>query len=233
MGRYSTYSTQRVRLHVVAVKALLLGIVLTISMLGLFHSKGINDYEFRVSAYTALNCIFHLLEFFITAMCNTEEVDDDSFILNDPDLYYVYIAALLEAALKTRQWRFLPQFTNSSFLIGLSIIVFGQLCRSIAMYTAGVSFHHYVQREHSQKRRLVTWGIYKYLRHPSYFGYFWWFVGSQILLVNPIIGCLGAYKLHQFFKNRIEYEEEFLLSFFGKEYEKYRHNVSTKIPFIP
>lgn len=233
MGRYSTYSTQRVRLHVVAFKALLLGVILTVSVFGLIYSKQINSYEFRIAAYTALNCIFHLIEFFVTAMCNTEEVDDDSFILNDPDLYYVYVAALLEAALKLTQWRYIPQFTYVSFLLGLLITVFGQFCRSVAMCTAGVSFHHYVQREHSQKRPLVTWGIYKCMRHPSYFGYFWWFIGSQVLLLNPIIGCLGAYKLHQFFKNRIEYEEEFLVSFFGKEYEDYRSLTPTRIPFIP
>lgn len=232
MGRYSNYNPQRVRLHVIAIKALLLGVVLTLSILGILYLHREDGYGLRVVVYTALNCIFHLLEFFITALCNTEEVDDDSFILADADLYYAYAASLAEGALKCIQWRYGFGFSLRFFLVGLCILLFGQLCRSLAMHTAGVSFHHYVQREPSDKRKLVTWGIYKYMRHPSYFGYIWWFIGSQVLLQNPVVGCLGTIKLHQFFKNRISYEEEYLVAFFGREYEDYRSKTSTQIPFI-
>lgn len=166
-------------------------------------------------------------------MCNTSEVDDDSFILNDADLYYVYAAAIAEAAFKTTGWKYAGSFMSLPMVLGLLTILSCQFCRSLAMHTAGVSFHHYVQREPSQKRRLVTWGIYSVMRHPSYFGYFWWFVGGQILLQNPIVGCVGAFKLLQFFKGRIEYEEEYLVAFFGNDYEEYRAKVGTKIPFIP
>lgn len=232
MGKYSNYKPSRVRLHVVAAKALLLGIVLTVSITIMILSWNPNTFTYRAAIYTFLNCLFHLLEFFLTSVCNTGEVDDDSFILNDPDLYYVYIAALAESACKNIGWSYAGSFVYTPMVVGLLIIIGGQFCRSLAMFTAGVSFHHYVQREPSQKRRLVTWGIYGLMRHPSYFGYFWWFVGGQVLLQNPIVGLLGAIKLLQFFRRRIEYEEEYLIAFFGKDYAEYRATVGTKIPFI-
>lgn len=232
MGKYSNYQPVRVRLHVVALKAFLLGVVLTASLGVMLFIRDSNTLLFRVALYTLLNSIFHLLEFFMTALCNTLEVDDDSFILNDIELYIVYIASILEGALKTIDWTYSIKLRTSFLVAGLSIIILGQICRSLAMYTAGVSFHHYIQKEASDKRPLVHWGIYKYMRHPSYFGYFWWFVGGQIMLQNPVLCVVGIYKLHQFFKNRISYEEEFLVAFYGKQYEIYRENTPTRIPYI-
>lgn len=43
----------------------------------------------------------------------------------------------------------------------------------------------------------------RYLRHPSYFGWFWWCVGTQCLLCNPL--CILAYAVAawDFFRKRI------------------------------
>lgn len=43
------------------------------------------------------------------------------------------------------------------------------------------------------------------MRHPSYFGFSWFALGAQLLLVNPI--CLVAYvfALRAFFHTRIQY----------------------------
>ena len=46
------------------------------------------------------------------------------------------------------------------------------------MVTAGSSFNHIVQNEHDGNQVLVTHGIYSTFRHPAYFGWFWWSVGS-------------------------------------------------------
>lgn len=230
MSRHSSFKLQRVRLHVVAIKSFLLGVVLTLSSIAMVYFKSTSSYLFRVAVYVAITCIFHLLEFFLTAIRNTAEVNDDSFILEDPDLYLVFMASILEANLKLIGNAF--RFSHTWFLLGLLIVFFGQWCRSLAMYTAGASFNHYIQTEASRKRAMVTRGIYKYMRHPSYFGYFWWFVGSQVLLQNPVMGCIGGYKLHRFFSDRIAYEEQYLVAFFGERYEQYRKKTPTRMPCI-
>lgn len=70
------------------------------------------------------------------------------------------------------------------------------------------------------------------MRHPSYVGWFWWSIGTQIILFNPI--CIVLYILvsWKFFHDRIYLEEITLLNFFGKEYQDYQQTVPTGLPFI-
>jgi len=69
------------------------------------------------------------------------------------------------------------------------------------------------------------------LRHPSYFGFFWWAIGAQILCFNPI-SLIGYYFiLCKFFQTRIQTEEYYLNKFFGEDYEDYIENTGIYIPF--
>ena len=72
----------------------------------------------------------------------------------------------------------------------------------------------------------------RYLRHPSYFGWYWWSVGTQVLLANPLCTLAYAYVVCQFFRNRIPYEEAMLLDFFPGEYEAYMKQSRIMIPFV-
>ena len=78
----------------------------------------------------------------------------------------------------------------------------------------------------------MTHGIYTYLRHPAYFGFFWWSVGTQLLLANPISLVAYAGATFYFFYDRIPYEEELLIHFFGDEYRNYRRRTWIGIPLL-
>lgn len=212
-GAPSSYYFTMLRPHVVALKAAVLGAAMAVCVIGMLFT---HNSTRRIAIHTLLQCIFHFMEFLVTAMYNPGELDDDSFILTDSDLYVVYGVLVLETTLV--HW----YFPYSRWLaVGFVVALGGQAIRTIAMYTAGTSFNHYVQREQKSEHVLVTLGIYRVLRHPLYFGYFWWFVGCQIYLGNPLTGLLGAFKLSRFFARRIEYEEGFLQLFFP-DYEKYK-----------
>lgn len=220
-------SSSQIRLHVVALKAFGLGAALVASLLVLLWKLDANSAVPRICLYVTMTSIFHMMEFLSTAMFNAEQADDDSFILGDSDLHLVYFVSTIET-LVTHSYL---SYNRIALFVGLAVALVGQFCRTLAMYTAGVSFNHYVQKEHSEKHKLVTWGIYRYLRHPSYFGFFWWFVGSQILLQNGVTLVAGAYKLHSFFRLRIEYEEALLHSFFP-DYKEYKRSTTVGIPGI-
>eukprot|EP01118_Nematostelium_gracile_P009292 TRINITY_DN311_c0_g1_i1.p3 TRINITY_DN311_c0_g1~~TRINITY_DN311_c0_g1_i1.p3 ORF type:complete len:102 (-),score=35.90 TRINITY_DN311_c0_g1_i1:98-403(-) len=100
------------------------------------------------------------------------------------------------------------------------------------MYTAGSNFHHLVREEKEENHKLVTVGIYQYLRHPSYFGWFWWFIATQVLLCNPIMIGVYAWAAWNFFNERIEEEEENLVKFFKEDYQRYRAITPVGIPGI-
>lgn len=71
------------------------------------------------------------------------------------------------------------------------------------MSTAASNFSHRIEYLKRKEHKLVTHGVYRFIRHPSYLGWFWWIVGSQILLGNPL--CAVGYSLvaWSFFHDRI------------------------------
>lgn len=51
-------------------------------------------------------------------------------------------------------------------------------------------------RQREDSHQLVTRGVYRFLRHPSYFGWFWWSLGTQVggretLRAAPPMDVLG------------------------------------------
>lgn len=100
------------------------------------------------------------------------------------------------------------------------------------------------------------------MRHPSYMAYFWWAVGSQLLVGNPVMGVLFTLYLWRWFFARIggasdlfcfgvdlvtlarstdmvvsslarlTDEERLLVKFFGDEYIQYRADVVSGLPLV-
>jgi protein-S-isoprenylcysteine O-methyltransferase len=100
------------------------------------------------------------------------------------------------------------------------------------MVTCGESFNHYIQRDRKENHILITHGIYQIFRHPSYVGFYYWAVGTQLVLNNPISTILYAIAAWTFFRYRIAYEEETLRKLFPQEYESYAARTYIGIPFI-
>lgn len=177
-------------------------------------------------------CLFHLWEYIYVALFHPNQLGSHSFLLNHSREYH---SALLLGLLEYLIERFFfPQMKQNTLLlfIGFFLALGGQWVRSQSMYTAGSHFHHSIRFQRESGHKLVTSGIYHYLRHPSYFGWFWWAVGTQILLSNPISTIAYAFAAWMFFYNRIRVEERTLIKFFGSEYENYRKRTFVGIPFI-
>lgn len=213
--------------------ALATGVASTIAIL-LFT----NSTLWRLPFFLAALSTFHFLEFWTTAAYNTPAATVGSFLLtaNWPGYAIAHATASLECLIvgvffPGRAWAPLHAGPVLLFL-GLVCVVVGQYVRSVAMAEAGLSFNHIVQQKRGSGHVLVTTGIYAVFRHPSYFGFFWWALGTQLVLGNLV--CFAAYAavLWRFFSTRIRVEEQLLVKFFGDEYVDYRNKVGTKIPFI-
>ncbi len=73
----------------------------------------------------------------------------------------------------------LPSFIVFPILtVGLAMILLGHFFRIGAEFTAGSNFNHRIQFYKDEKHELVTHGLYAVSRHPSYFGWFLWSVGT-------------------------------------------------------
>lgn len=87
-----------------------------------------------------------------------------------------------------------------------TLMLIGQLFRSLAMVQAGHSFSHVVKRVKLDDHKLITTGVYAWVRHPSYVGFFYWAVATQLLLSNVVSTAAFIYILGNFFADRIKGE---------------------------
>jgi len=182
--------------------------------------------------YWSLLVLFHLLEYLLTAAFRPDTLSFDNFLLNHSVLYQLMVAVAF-AEYWLEWWLFggMKQWGPLATL-GALLSVMGLATRTVGMATASTNFSHQIEDNKRQEHTLVTHGIYSVLRHPAYFGFFWWSVGTQVLLLNPL--CFVAYTAASwhFFYERIPHEEELLLKFFGANYLAYRKQSYIGIPLI-
>ncbi|KAK8747784.1 hypothetical protein OTU49_016602 [Cherax quadricarinatus] len=182
--------------------------------------------------YMVVLTFFHYSEYLTTAIGNPRTLSLDSYLLNHSWAYGIAAVASWTEFFVER-W-LLPDMKKVWYVsaIGIIICLWGEIIRKSAMLTAKTNFNHIVQTKRQENHELVTWGTYKLFRHPSYVGWFWWSVGTQLILVNPL--CSIAYTLASwsFFNERINFEEITLINFFGEKYLDYQKRVGTGLPFI-
>ena len=163
--------------------------------------------------FLAALSLFHLLEYAVTATYNPSQASTTAFLLNNGKAYNIaHCLAFLECGARlTLKVPSLAGLMGASLktvltALGLVLMVLGQGVRTAGMATAGSNFNHIVQSRKQRGHILVTGGVYALLRHPSYFGFFWWGLGTQIVLGNAV--CLAGYAvvLWRFFRRRIESE---------------------------
>lgn len=194
----------------IAIRAFLLGFILSTSTISAFYLVLFtNSPLWRLPLFLATLCLFHFLEFWTTARYNTHSAQISSFLLSQNGSAYniAHTAAMLECLVTNvifpnRSWA--PRLVSTALIIaGLAMIAAGQCVRSIAMAQAGTNFNHIVQHRKANEHQLVTSGAYYYLRHPSYFGFFWWGLGTQLVLGNLVCFLGYAIVLWRFFSRRI------------------------------
>jgi protein-S-isoprenylcysteine O-methyltransferase Ste14 len=113
--------------------------------------------------------------------------------------------------------------------IGLALIVIGEAIRLAGVAAAGT-----VTRRRSRNvQRLVTYGIFSWVRNPLYGGNFLIWMGfvtiSGVLWFLPIAVLLFAVE----YELIVRYEEGVLESIFGREYLDYKNETPRWIPRPP
>ncbi|KAK7548154.1 prenyl cysteine carboxyl methyltransferase-like protein Ste14 [Phyllosticta citricarpa] len=222
----------------IGTRAFLVGQTLGLSIAGALYVALVKqDPVWRAPFFLAVLCVFHFLEYWVTARYNTAAVKTASFLLTNGREYQIAHSAACFEHLVTRYY--FPNFQHALELgglrlgLGIFLVILGQVVRTIAMAQAGTNFNHMVQSRKNDGHQLVRTGVYAWLRHPSYFGFFWWGLGTQLLLGNTV--CLVGYALvlWNFFNKRIHHEETYLVNvIFKDEYQDYRSKTSIGIPFI-
>ena len=190
----------------IGLQAFSLGFTLAVCLVSTTWLVISDNTIWRLPVFFACLSIFHFLEYWMTARFNSAEARASSFLLFNNGTAYNVAHSL--AGLEIIVSNFFPAYQDRlvskwSTLTGLLLVFVGQVVRSLAMAHAGTNFNHTPAKTRKEGHVLVTTGVYGWLRHPSYFGFFWWALGTQILVGNKV--CLLGYAivLWRFFFKRI------------------------------
>lgn len=245
------YPHGRRSLSGIAVRAFCLGCTAVLGSMMTAIATYNGSRLWRPWLFLATLSVFHFLEFYTTAAYNTPIAWVSSFLLTNGSQYrQAHTMAFIETCITSYFLSGWQELVHPPLVVALGIllVIVGQSVRSIAMAQAGTNFNHTVQSRKNDGHELVTTGLYSYFRHPSYFGFFWWGVGTQLMLGNTVcfVGYCGV--LWYFFSRRIAREfissqfdhhanystdeEKHLVDFFGNDYKEYRARTRVWIPFI-
>lgn len=186
----------------------------------------------RFGAYFLFMSTFHYTEYLTIAWANPQTLSTDTFMLNHSVPYIIAaMTSWIEFLIEVLVW---PSMKQSLILLilGILICITGEVLRKLAIITASTNFNHIVQHHKNEGHSLVTHGVYRFMRHPSYAGWFWWSIGTQVILANPICVILYAIVSWRFFYERILVEEITLVNFFLEKYVEYQQRVPTGVPFV-
>ena len=123
---------------------------------------------------------------------------------------------------------------NIPVIIGIILLVIGGTFRIIsrrALMKAGFGLVNSSRLQIVENQRLVTNGVYNYIRHPLYLGEINRNLGFAILL-SSLYGLAVMFLGNIFLLFRIEIEERMLIDEFGDEYEEYRKRTNKLFPYI-
>ncbi|KAL7722403.1 Protein-S-isoprenylcysteine O-methyltransferase [Entamoeba marina] len=216
------------RIDVMVITGIIMGILIGFGIGMIYAGTSFVNFVLFVIVFL----VFHIFEFLYNAIFQTKTVSFSSFLLTHSYDFLIalglalleyWIEMLLFPSLKLNPYIYLPAF--------VFCIIF-QTIRTISMFYAATNFNHMIETKVRASHQLVDDFIYKYLRHPSYFGWFYWSVFTQILLINPICIVLYTIASWKFFADRIPYEEATLFVQFDKSYCRYMDKTIIGIPFI-
>jgi protein-S-isoprenylcysteine O-methyltransferase Ste14 len=121
----------------------------------------------------------------------------------------------------------IPVLLGAMGALGLALVAAGVL---VFLWSVVARGRYSVSWEMPEDHRLVTWGPYRYVRHPSYSGYFMMFLGLALMVNNPmvlvpILAVAGYVRI-------ADAEERLLVARFKEEYKRYMDSVGRFIPRI-
>ncbi|GAB69196.1 isoprenylcysteine carboxyl methyltransferase [Plasmodium cynomolgi strain B] len=107
-------------------------------------------------------------------------------------------------------------------LLGLLLRIIGLLHCSGNFCFYVMSSDHLADKAIKNKHKLVKSGVYKYMRHPCYTGWFYYALFLQLLLMNAFCFVLCFFVSWAYFYRTIKMEETYLLECYGEEYRNYK-----------
>lgn len=119
---------------------------------------------------------------------------------------------------------------NTFFAIGMVLFVIGFMVRVSSILTLKQYFTYSVAKV--EKHKIITSGLYKFIRHPGYLGQLIIFMGISITLSNWLSILLMMIPVTLGYLYRIKVEEMFMTDQLGNDYKTYQDRTKKIIPMV-
>lgn len=182
-------------------------------------------------AFTIIYLIWFLSETLLNRLLHSKSTDKQNADKNSLLIIWVTVVAAIILAMYISISYYFPIYPDVIIrYAGLAIIMFGIILRIAAVLSLGKFFtvDVTIREDHKLKKD----GLYKYLRHPSYFASLVSFIGFGISINSWPGLILIVVSVMTVFIFRIKIEEKILIGQFGAEYLDYKKRTKGIIPFL-
>jgi len=188
--------------------------------------------NFYIISY-GLFIIFFIIEFFTRQGKNSKDMDRTKYDKSSTSILSATMAVTIILFLLTPLLNYyaIGNFYNTwVIIIGAILGAVGLITRYISYYTLGAFYTRTLKK--TENHKLVTNGIYKYIRHAGYLSNILIFIGISMTLCNFITLGFVIIIYPIVYIYRISVEEKMLIDIFGNDYIAYQKKSKKLIPFI-
>ena len=128
-----------------------------------------------------------------------------------------------------------PAALDRQLVPAVAIVGIVILCGALLLFYrshADLGKNWSISLEIRNEHRLVSSGIYRFIRHPMYTSFFLMAVAQLFLLPNWFAGITGLIGVGMLYAFRIRQEERMMMERFGAEYRDYMTRTARLIPWL-
>ncbi len=134
-------------------------------------------------------------------------------------------------------WIAMPVLAFADYSLRPIPFIAGTLCLALGLWLfhrshADLGNNWSITLEVREQHRLVTQGLYHWVRHPMYLALLLYSVGQALVLPNYVAGPSYGAALVLLVALRVGPEEQMMVEEFGKEYEEYMARTQRLIPGV-
>jgi protein-S-isoprenylcysteine O-methyltransferase Ste14 len=179
-----------------------------------------------------IGCAWYVIEFFLQGLLvrNQQKTNKDKRTLLLASWLSDIIGIVFGFIYNLHGFLFLGIFSLALSIIGIALISFGAIIRWISIFTLKKYFT--VNLKVTKEQKIIDYGIYRYVRHPSYTGLLLSHIGLGLVFCNAISFVFITIPLFIWIIIRIKLEEKMLIETFKNQYLEYMKKTKRLIPFI-
>jgi protein-S-isoprenylcysteine O-methyltransferase Ste14 len=134
-------------------------------------------------------------------------------------------------------WIVTPLFAFGDYPLHPIALLTGALCLVLGLWLfhrshADLGTNWSITLEVREKHRLVTHGVYRWVRHPMYLALLIYSAGQALVIPNWLVGPSYGVAMVLLFALRVGAEERMMLEEFGEDYETYTATTRRLIPGV-